>query len=286
MGRCGAASSRGSRPHSARSAARPPLFWAVIIALALLTAAVVRALLYLWRARTAHAARGRVDGNRGLAHLAATRGPQRSSSRPAATSPPLRTHCTRLCSTPARVRISCALHPSKTAGDYVREVRRQAVADLSGLSRLRTRVRVRDLRTRRVQPRALRASSLARPANRESEWLNAAAIAGLGRASYFPRSRLCCSSRRSSHPWPMKCPGDFSARARAPSTARMAFALISTGSAGTPASASCPSQARSTAIPSTSFSARRSSRALRRCTCCSRRCGGERRPSSYRREAA
>ena len=139
----------------------PPLFWAVLIALALLTAAAVARWLYLWRARNALRASGA-----GWDHLS---GGSRADAWSAAQSLAARGDYTAaahalyaaLLDAGARQE-QIKLHPSKTAGDYVREVRTDLIAHLPKLSRLRSRLRVRDLRVRRVRPRALRAAALPR----------------------------------------------------------------------------------------------------------------------------
>jgi len=101
----------------------PPLFWAVLIVLGLLTAAAVARWLYLWRARNALRAAGA-----GWDHLASR---SRSDAWSAAQMLAARGDYTAaahalyaaLLDAGARQE-QIKIHPSKTAGDYVREVRR------------------------------------------------------------------------------------------------------------------------------------------------------------------
>jgi hypothetical protein len=103
----------------------PSLFWAVLIALALLTAAAVARWLYLWRARTALGIAGAGWGQqpgavRGDAWSAAQMLAARGDYTAAA-------HALYAALLDAGARQNLLrLHPSKTAGDYVREVRRRA----------------------------------------------------------------------------------------------------------------------------------------------------------------
>jgi hypothetical protein len=101
----------------------PPLFWAVLIALALLTAAAVARWLYLWRARNALRASGagwdhlsgasRADAW-GAAQMLAARGDYTAAA-----------HALYAALLDAGARQEqIKIHPSKTTGDYVREVRR------------------------------------------------------------------------------------------------------------------------------------------------------------------
>jgi hypothetical protein len=105
--------------------ASPPLFWAVMIALTLLTAAVVARVLYLWRARTAQQLAGgewqsRAGASRGDAWAAAQQLAARGDFTAAA-------HALYAALLDAGARQNqLRLHPSKTAGDYVREVRRHS----------------------------------------------------------------------------------------------------------------------------------------------------------------
>ena len=105
--------------------ASPPLFWAVMIALALLTAAVIARMLYLWRARTAQRLEGggwqsKTSASRGDAWAAAQRLAANGDFTAAA-------HALYAALLDAGARQhQLRLHPSKTAGDYVREVRGHA----------------------------------------------------------------------------------------------------------------------------------------------------------------
>jgi hypothetical protein len=103
----------------------PPLFWAVLTLLTLLVAAVIARWIYLWHARTALRISGApwdVHGEfpRGDAWSAAQQLAARGDYTAAA-------HAlyAALLDAGAR-RNQLELHPSKTAGDYVREVRRRA----------------------------------------------------------------------------------------------------------------------------------------------------------------
>jgi hypothetical protein len=101
----------------------PPLFWAVLIVLALLTAAAVARWIYLYRARNALRASGRgwdyLSGASradawGVAQMLAMRGDYTAAA-----------HALYAALLDAGARQEqLKLHPSKTAGDYVREVRR------------------------------------------------------------------------------------------------------------------------------------------------------------------
>lgn len=109
----------------------PPLFWAVMIALVLLTAAVLARSLYLWRARTALRIAGagweaKAGSARGDAWAAAQQLAARGDFTAAA-------HALYAALLDAGARQNhLRLHPSKTAGDYVREVRRHASPILPG----------------------------------------------------------------------------------------------------------------------------------------------------------
>ncbi len=103
----------------------PALFWAVLITLALLTAAVVSRWIYLWRARNALRASG-ADWNQlsggaradawSAAQLLAARGDYTAAA-----------HALYAALLDAGAREEqLKLHPSKTAGDYVREARRSS----------------------------------------------------------------------------------------------------------------------------------------------------------------
>jgi len=103
----------------------PPLFWAVLIGLALLTAAVIARWTYLARARTALRVSGagwkqKGDSSLGDAWSAAQQLAARGDYTAAA-------HALYAALLDAGARQDqLKLHPSKTAGDYVREARRRA----------------------------------------------------------------------------------------------------------------------------------------------------------------
>lgn len=103
----------------------PLLFWVVMAAVVLLTAAVIARWIYLWRARTALRISGTpwdVHGEfqRGDAWSAAQQLAARGDYTAAA-------HALYAALLDAGARQDqLELHPSKTAGDYVREVRRRA----------------------------------------------------------------------------------------------------------------------------------------------------------------
>jgi len=103
----------------------PPLFWAVLIGLGLLTGAVIARWLYLWRARTALRIAGagwgtKPGATRGDAWAAAQQLAARGDFTAAA-------HALYAALLDAGARQNqLRLHPSKTAGDYVREVRRHS----------------------------------------------------------------------------------------------------------------------------------------------------------------
>ena len=90
----------------------PPLFWTLIVGLALLTAAVIARSLYLWRARTAL----RIAGQGWEMQQLAARGDFTAAA-----------HALYAALLDAGARQNqLRLHPSKTAGDYVREVRKRS----------------------------------------------------------------------------------------------------------------------------------------------------------------
>jgi uncharacterized protein DUF4129 len=103
----------------------PPLFWAVLALLALLVAAVIARWIYLWRARTAL----RIAGASWDAHGEFPRGDAWSAAQQLAArgdyTAAAHALYAALLDAGAR-RNQLELHPSKTAGDYVREVRRRA----------------------------------------------------------------------------------------------------------------------------------------------------------------
>jgi Domain of unknown function (DUF4129) len=103
----------------------PPLFWAVLIGLGLLTAAVIARSLYLWRARTAL----RIAGGGWEARPGATRGDAWAAAQHLAARGDFTAaaHALYAALLDAGARQNqLRLHPSKTAGDYVREVRRHS----------------------------------------------------------------------------------------------------------------------------------------------------------------
>jgi hypothetical protein len=103
----------------------PPLFWAVLIVLTLLTAAVIARWIYLWRARTAL----RIAGTGWDAHGEFSRGDAWSAAQQLAARGDYTAaaHALYAALLDAGARQDqLKLHPSKTAGDYVREVRRRA----------------------------------------------------------------------------------------------------------------------------------------------------------------
>ena len=103
----------------------PPLFWTLIVGLALLTAAVIVRSVYLWRARTALRIAGQgwemqPGATRGDAWAAAQQLAARGDFTAAA-------HALYAALLDAGARQNqLRLHPSKTAGDYVREVRKRS----------------------------------------------------------------------------------------------------------------------------------------------------------------
>jgi hypothetical protein len=104
--------------------ASPPLFWAVVIVLVLLSAAVVARLLFLWRARTAQ----RLAGGGWQSKSGAREDPWAAAQKLAARGDfTAAAHALYAALLDAGARQNqLRLHPSKTAGDYVREVRRQS----------------------------------------------------------------------------------------------------------------------------------------------------------------
>lgn len=112
-------------PHLFALRKSPPLYWAVLIALTLLTAGAIARWIYLWRARTALRVAGATwklhgGGSRGDAWGAAQQLAARGEYTAAA-------HALYAALLDAGARQDqLKLHPSKTAGDYVREVRRRA----------------------------------------------------------------------------------------------------------------------------------------------------------------
>jgi hypothetical protein len=103
----------------------PPLFWAVLIVLTLLTAAVIARWLYLWRARTAlHIAGAGWDTHGEFSRADAWSAAQQLAARGDYTAAAHALYAALLDAGARQDQLK--LHPSKTAGDYVREVRRRA----------------------------------------------------------------------------------------------------------------------------------------------------------------
>ncbi len=101
----------------------PPLFWAVVIGLTLLTAAVISRALYLWRARAAlRRAGGAWKAQPGVARGDAWSAAQQLAARGDFTAAAHALYAALLDAGARQHQLR--LHPSKTAGDYVREVRR------------------------------------------------------------------------------------------------------------------------------------------------------------------
>lgn len=103
----------------------PPLFWAVIIGLALLTAAVIARVLYLWRLRAQLRAAGGVwTAQSGAARTDPWSAAQQLAARGDFTAAAHALYAALLDAGARQNQLR--LHPSKTAGDYVREVHRQS----------------------------------------------------------------------------------------------------------------------------------------------------------------
>jgi hypothetical protein len=103
----------------------PPLFWAVLITLGLLTAAAVARWLYLWRARNALMASGAGwDRLPGASRADAWSAAQMLAARGDYTAAAHALYAALLDAGARQKQLE--LHPSKTAGDYVREVRRSS----------------------------------------------------------------------------------------------------------------------------------------------------------------
>ena len=103
----------------------PPLYWAVVITLGLLVAAVAARWIYLWRARTAR----RAAGEGWEQHAASPRGDAWAAAQQLAVDGnyTAAAHALYAALLDAGARQhQLRLHPSKTAGDYVREVRRRS----------------------------------------------------------------------------------------------------------------------------------------------------------------
>jgi hypothetical protein len=103
----------------------PPLFWTVLVLITLLTAAVIARWIYLWRARTAL----RISGTPWDAHGEFSRSDAWSAAQQLAARGDYTAaaHALYAALLDAGARQNqLKLHPSKTAGDYVREVRRRA----------------------------------------------------------------------------------------------------------------------------------------------------------------
>ena len=105
--------------------ASPPLFWAVVIALTLLSAAVIARTLYLWRARTAQRlAGGGWQSKAGASRQDPWTAAQQLAARGDFTAAAHALYAALLDAGARQNQLR--LHPSKTAGDYVREVRRHS----------------------------------------------------------------------------------------------------------------------------------------------------------------
>ncbi|MBA2684890.1 MAG: DUF4129 domain-containing protein [Gemmatimonadaceae bacterium] len=102
----------------------PPLFWAVVIGLALLTAAVIARWLYLWRLRTAQRIGGQWQTQAGASRGDAWSAAQQLAARGDFTAAAHALYAALLDASAKQNQLR--LHPSKTAGDYVREVRRHS----------------------------------------------------------------------------------------------------------------------------------------------------------------
>jgi hypothetical protein len=103
----------------------PPLFWAVLILLALLVAAVIARWIYLWRARTALRIAGAPwDGHGEFPRGDAWSAAQQLAARGDYTAAAHALYAALLDAGARRRQLE--LHPSKTTGDYVREVKRRA----------------------------------------------------------------------------------------------------------------------------------------------------------------
>lgn len=102
----------------------PALFWAVVIGLALLTAVVISRWLYLWRARTAVRAGGTWSAKPGAIAGDAWSSAQMLAARGDFTAAAHALYAALLDAAARQNQLR--LHPSKTAGDYVREVRKRS----------------------------------------------------------------------------------------------------------------------------------------------------------------
>ncbi len=103
----------------------PSLFWTFITALALVAAAVIARVLYLWRARTALRVAGEGwEMQRGVTRGDAWAAAQQLAARGDFTAAAHALYAALLDAGARENQLK--LHPSKTAGDYVREVRRRA----------------------------------------------------------------------------------------------------------------------------------------------------------------
>jgi len=103
----------------------PPLFWAVMTLLALLVAAAIARWIYLWRARTVLRVSGAPwDTNGEFPRGDAWSAAQQLAARGDYTAAAHALYAALLDAGARRKQLE--LHPSKTAGDYVREVRRRS----------------------------------------------------------------------------------------------------------------------------------------------------------------
>lgn len=105
----------------------PPLYWVVVVTLGVLVAIAVARLLYLWRVRTARRASGEDwDQQAAVARGDAWAAAQRLAASGNYTAAAHALYAALLDAGARKQQLR--LHPSKTAGDYVREVRRRSPA--------------------------------------------------------------------------------------------------------------------------------------------------------------
>ena len=105
----------------------PPLYWVVVVTLGVLVAIAVARMLYLWRVRTAR----RASGEDWEHHAGDARGDAWAAAQKLAASGnyTAAAHALYAALLDAGARKQqLRLHPSKTAGDYVREVKRRSPA--------------------------------------------------------------------------------------------------------------------------------------------------------------
>ena len=105
----------------------PPLYWTVVITLVVLVALALARVLYLWRVRTARRASGDDwEQHGGVARGDAWAAAQRFAASGNYTAAAHALYAALLDAGARKQQLR--LHPSKTAGDYVREVRRRSPA--------------------------------------------------------------------------------------------------------------------------------------------------------------